>query len=283
DDHYLCIFGGIEPSGDHGIARVYNDTHLLDLTSFAWRKLETAGCRPPARFGHTATHLPGQSGKLLILGGRDHLGTHGDDGHHRDLTGLHILDMERRVWQEQTYSGAPPRQAFYHSACLLDDQTLLIVGGGREQQDSVPLYLLDLEFWTWTRPSVAGPQPLPRIGHAAAAAGGRVYLFGGMVRRGEATVVDKAVYVLESSQLVPDREEVERATAPLPSAKDCKSDKCKSAVDRTAKEIEEGVSTPTCSKLAVCIDEQLPATPTPGVSPSCSKTVANDVDPSMLR
>eukprot|EP00428_Durinskia_dybowskii_P017860 CAMPEP_0170215720 /NCGR_PEP_ID=MMETSP0116_2-20130129/7499_1 /TAXON_ID=400756 /ORGANISM="Durinskia baltica, Strain CSIRO CS-38" /LENGTH=146 /DNA_ID=CAMNT_0010466301 /DNA_START=44 /DNA_END=481 /DNA_ORIENTATION=+ len=73
-DRHLCIFGGIEPTGEPKVARIYNDTHLLDLQTFSWRKLEVAGRRPPARFGHTATNLPGSSSRLLVIGGRDHLG-----------------------------------------------------------------------------------------------------------------------------------------------------------------------------------------------------------------
>jgi len=180
------------------------------------------GRRPPARFGHTATNLPGSSGKLLVVGGRDHL-----HGGAREaplwgaFTGLHILDTERRSWTQQSFSGTPPAQAFYHSACVLDDHTVLFLESGTGTADSslggalpdaVPLHLLDLESWRWSRPRPAGVGPAPRVGHAAAAAGSRVYLFGGVVRRGGQAVVDKAVYVLEAPQKqrsdVEDKEEV---------------------------------------------------------------------------
>jgi len=205
-DRHLCVFGGIEPTGEQRTARVYGDAHLLDLQSFAWRKLEVGGRRPPARFGHSATNLPGSSGKLLVVGGRDHLGGAGvGSGLGGGFTGLHILDTERRLWAQQPFTGCPPAQAFYHSACVLDDQTILFLtsgagAAGSDAADAVPLHLLDLESWRWSSPRAAGVCPAPRVGHAATVAGGRVYLFGGVVRRGRQAAVDKAVYVLETSQ-----------------------------------------------------------------------------------
>lgn len=217
-DRHLCVFGGIEPTGEQRTARVYGDAHLLDLQSYAWRKLDVGGRRPPARFGHSATNLPGSFGKLLVVGGRDHLhGGCADPTLCNGFTGLHILDTERRAWTQQSFSGTPPAQAFYHSACILDEQTLLVLASGSGKHrgaggargasgavpdgaaDVLPLHLLDLESWRWSQPRASGVGPAPRVGHAAAAAGGRVYIFGGLVRRGGQNAVDKGVYVLETT------------------------------------------------------------------------------------
>lgn len=52
----------------------------------------------------------------------------------------------------------------------------------------VELFLLDLEKWLWSQPSVQGA-PAARLGMAAASLGTgserRVYLFGGVVLRGD--------------------------------------------------------------------------------------------------
>lgn len=197
-DRHLCVFGGIEPTGEQRVARIYNDANLLDLQSFAWRKLEVGGHRPPARFGHTATTLPGNSGKLLVVGGRDHLGVCPDPGLSGGFTGLHVLDTERRTWQQQSFSGSPPSQAFYHTACLVDDSTVLVITSGGANAEALALHLLDLESWTWSSPRVSGPGPAPRIGHTALLAGSRVYSFGGVVMRDGHAAVDKSVYVLET-------------------------------------------------------------------------------------
>lgn len=199
-DRHLCIFGGIEPTGEQRVARIYNDATLLDLQTFSWRKLEVGGHRPPARFGHSATTLPGNSGKLLVVGGRDHLGGSPDPGLSGGFTGLHVLDTERRTWQQQSFSGSPPSQAFYHSACVVDDSTILFITSGASNAETQPLHLLDLESWTWSSPRVSGSGPAPRIGHTALLAGSRVYSFGGVVMRDGHSTVDKSVYVLETKR-----------------------------------------------------------------------------------
>lgn len=218
NDRYLCVFGGIEPTGEQRVARVYNDAHLLDLESFSWRKLEVSGRRPPARFGHSATNLPGSLSRLLVIGGRDTLSDPAAGG----LTGLHILDTERRTWTQQTYSGSPPQRAFYHTATVLDDCTLLVCASGSrlDSQDMVPLHLLDLDAWRWSTPRASGAGPAPRIGHTATSVGSRVYIFGGAVRRGGQASIDKSVHVLELSTPQPRVEEVNVSAvakaAPLP-------------------------------------------------------------------
>lgn len=200
-DRQLCIFGGIEPTREQRVARVYSDAHLLDLQSFSWRKLEVVGHRPPARFGHTATNLPGNPSKLLVVGGRDHLGGVPDPSFCGSLSGLHILDTDRRAWVQQPYSGTPPTQAFYHSACVVDDSTILYMASWDAGAVSVPLHVLDLEAWRWSTPKATGPQPAPRIGHTATRVGNRVYVFGGVVRQSSQNFVDKSVYVLDASLL----------------------------------------------------------------------------------
>lgn len=200
EDRQLCIFGGIEPTGQQRVARVYSDAHFLDVQSFTWRKLDVVGHRPPARFGHTTTNLPGNPGKLLVVGGRDHVGSVPDLSFVGSLSGLHLLDTVKRAWLQQPYSGTPPAQAFYHSACVVNDETLLLLASGGAGSPTIPLHLLNLEAWHWTAVAVSGQGPAPRIGHSATSVGGRVYVFGGLVRQHGQKFVDKNVYVLDASQ-----------------------------------------------------------------------------------
>eukprot|EP00913_Durusdinium_trenchii_P023129 g21711.t1 len=195
----LCVYGGIELM-EQCNGRVCNDAHLLDTKSWTWKKLDCAGTIPAARFGHTATKLspPGPPG-LLIIGGRDQMTSSRDFVH--DHSGLHILDTSKRSWSEQGFTGKPPEKVFGHFACTWTARSLLLVTGeASEKRDTqgVELFFLDLEKWIWSQPVVAGLLPCSRLGHAVAAADERVYLFGGLILRGDQPAVDKTIYMLQT-------------------------------------------------------------------------------------
>ena len=117
-----------------------------------------------------------------------------------DHSGLHLLDTSKRAWSEQNFRGSPPEKVFGHFACIWNPQTLLLLSGEAERQGTpaVELFLLDLETWTWSQPAVQGFLPSSRLGHAVAAVDERVYLFGGLILRGDQLGVDKTIYVLQS-------------------------------------------------------------------------------------
>lgn len=201
----LCVYGGIELM-EQGNGRVCNDAYLLDTESWAWQKLDCTGIIPPARFGHTATQLPDAS--LLVVGGRDQMTSCRDLV--RDHSGLHVLDVEKHAWSEQTFTGTPPEKVFGHAACLWTPRSLLLVSGEANDKPQAPggveLFILDLEKWCWSHPLVQGAAPACRLGMGGAAFGclgeavneRRLYLFGGVVLRGEQVMVDRTVYMLET-------------------------------------------------------------------------------------
>eukprot|EP00438_Fugacium_kawagutii_P020267 Skav228745 [mRNA] locus=scaffold4149:25590:30465:- [translate_table: standard] len=159
---------------------------------------------PPARFGHTATQLPSGSNELLIVGGRDQMNScrdlvrnvaHGGFGDH---SGLHILDVAGQAWSERTFSGTPPEKA--GMAVITSLAPFPREANDKHHNPGVELFLLDLEKWLWSQPAVQGA-PAARLGMAAARSGTserRVYLFGGVVLRGDQVMVDKTVYMLET-------------------------------------------------------------------------------------
>lgn len=203
----LCIFGGIELM-EQGNGRVCNDAYILELESWSWKKLDCTGIIPPARFGHTATQLLTSDGQptqqLLIVGGRDQMTSCRDLV--RDHSGLHILNVADRSWSEQAFSGIPPEKVMGHFACIWNPRTLLLLSGEAEASAGVELFLLDLEKWSWSQPQVQGSPPCARLGMAAAGTAtgtgvdARVYVFGGVVLRGDQVMVDKTVYMLETME-----------------------------------------------------------------------------------
>ena len=127
-----------------------------------------------------------------------------------DHTGLHLLDLSKQSWSEQAFSGRCPQKAFGHFACIWNERNLLLLSGEAEgKEPHVELFLLDLDSFSWSRPVVQGLPPCARLGHAVAVVDERLYLFGGLVLRGEEAVLDKTVYVLESSELKEEKEENE--------------------------------------------------------------------------
>lgn len=202
-NRYLCVFGGVEPTGEPKVARIHSEVFYLDLESYAWRQQEVGGRRLPARFGHTSTNLPTNINKLLVLGGRDTL----VESYAVSLNDVQILDTDRRVWLQQPYHGSPPEKMFYHTATVFDERILLVVGSG-VKLDTVPVHVLDLETWHWNAPAVSGRGPSPRICHTVAAMGNKLYLFGGVSRQTHVAAdkqlqdvfaVDKQLYTLEYS------------------------------------------------------------------------------------
>lgn len=132
-----------------------------------------------------------------------------------DHSGLHLLDLSKQSWSEQPFSGRCPQKAFGHFACIWNERSLLLLSGEAEGKEAqVELFLLDLESFSWSRPVVQGLPPCARLGHAVAVVDDRLYLFGGLTLRGEDAVLDKTVYVLESSLKVKEeaKEENEEET-----------------------------------------------------------------------
>jgi len=66
DDGSIVIFGGWDANGQHRSTKV---CHVLDSSTWAWRKVTPDGQHPVECAGHTFTALP-DVGQCLVFGGQ---------------------------------------------------------------------------------------------------------------------------------------------------------------------------------------------------------------------
>jgi len=121
-----------------------------------------------AHVGHSAVHA-GTS--MAIFGGY---------GHRQYWNELVLLDTGTMTWMRPHTSGVAPHPCVLHSAVVVRD-LMVVYGGALDEKPLDQLVALDLVELRWSRLGYAwgGLRPLPRFGHAAAAIGSRIFVFGG--------------------------------------------------------------------------------------------------------
>ena len=121
-----------------------------------------------AHVGHSAVHA-GTS--MAVFGGY---------GHRQYWNELVLLDTGTMTWMRPHTSGHAPHPCVLHSAVVVRD-LMVVYGGALDEKPLDQLVALDLVELRWSRLGYAwgGLRPLPRFGHAAAAIGSRIFVFGG--------------------------------------------------------------------------------------------------------
>eukprot|EP00051_Salpingoeca_urceolata_P008483 m.106387 g.106387 ORF g.106387 m.106387 type:complete len:548 (-) comp15773_c0_seq1:74-1717(-) len=136
DGNTLVIFGGWDSP------TCFNDTYLLDLSTFEFSKLQPTGQAPSPRSWHVACVLPKHLGeqRLLVYGGYD-----GEDA----LSDAFVLDLKANSWHKvRTPLFPAPRAGL---AGFVDPRTESVAfwGGGDNEgnffQDLLQLRIDDLE------------------------------------------------------------------------------------------------------------------------------------------
>ncbi|KAL4430939.1 hypothetical protein ABPG75_006195 [Micractinium tetrahymenae] len=139
-----------------------------------WVELPAIGDVPDARSSHSITAV----GDVLYLWGGEHaprvpIGTD-----------VHAYDLKERAWRKLKTTGTPPSLRIAHAAAALGQH--IYIFGGRSGIDIGEGSLSDLHRFdtaasAWSEVALAPGSPAPpaRSYHAMAAAGGKLYLFGG--------------------------------------------------------------------------------------------------------
>ncbi|KAL6761433.1 hypothetical protein V8C86DRAFT_3131553 [Haematococcus lacustris] len=123
------------------------------------------------RSGHTLT----QVGSMLIVFG----GTLMKDS--STTNDVYWMTMDRMEWHLQPCKGDKPPPRYNHCAVFDMENNRLIVFGGRtaERKRLNDIYFLDLESFTWYRPSIEGTPPSPREQAVCTFWAGNMVIFGG--------------------------------------------------------------------------------------------------------
>ena len=135
--------------------------------------------RPMARSEHAITKI--DTNVVMIFGGWTQ-----DGRPHNDLW---TLDYQSLEWQEAATSGIQPRPRYRHT-CEVIGRRFFVLGGSDNGDDDASktrsknvfsgLSVLNLETMCWSHPSIAGPSPFPRSGHASTVVGTNfIAIFGG--------------------------------------------------------------------------------------------------------
>ncbi|KAG2491059.1 hypothetical protein HYH03_010505 [Edaphochlamys debaryana] len=123
------------------------------------------------RTGHTLTQI----GSMLLIFGGQLL----KDG--STTNDLFWMTMDRMEWHNQPCKGDKPPPRYNHAACYDEENNRLIIFGGRtaERKRLNDVAFLDLDTWTWYKPSTEGTAPSPREQAVATFWAGNLVLFGG--------------------------------------------------------------------------------------------------------
>lgn len=171
----VLVFGGYD-----GDKTWFDDTWALDVERGLWRQLAPRGgtAPPPARCSHGAV----MNGREMVVFG----GMGADSAHFNDVA---VFDVRSQRWERPDVIGTAPAERNSHTFTpIAGGAKALCFGGccGAERYFN-DVHVLDLANFTWSQPAVAAAQdgvstvPRPRMGHAAAAFGSRLYVFGGLV------------------------------------------------------------------------------------------------------
>ena len=98
-------------------------------------------------------------------------------------TDVYVYNVERSSWYSPKVSGAPPAPRRNHAACSFGHKLFILGGRLLEGRNSLGLDLHVLtmqgERFVWSSPVVAGQTPRERFLFTAAAARGRIFVYGG--------------------------------------------------------------------------------------------------------
>jgi N-acetylneuraminic acid mutarotase len=125
-----------------GNGREYlNDLHALNVSTYEWRRVETAGNPPQQRANHSSAVLEyNNQCELFIFGGWN--GT-------ERLNDIYILDTESNTWTEPRVGGIKPHPRAGMTLTALRGRLYLFGGSGTSSKCFDDLQILDRQDMVW--------------------------------------------------------------------------------------------------------------------------------------
>ncbi|KAM9207897.1 LOW QUALITY PROTEIN: multiple epidermal growth factor-like domains protein 8 [Leptosomus discolor] len=170
----VLLIGGYSP--ENGF-----NTKLLEFRgdTESWEVGQQAGTPPTGLYGHSAVYHEATDAVYVFGGHRFHVEAVAASPE------LYSLYCPNLTWSLLAPSqGRKPQPHFFHAAAVVGD-VMVVLGGRTETHDfssEVLLYQLRCNAWLLppdTEAAAVGEPMSPSVAHAAAAAGGRVYVSGG--------------------------------------------------------------------------------------------------------
>ncbi|XP_010224586.1 PREDICTED: F-box only protein 42 [Tinamus guttatus] len=155
----MYVFGGCTQSSCNA---AFNDLWRLDLNSKEWIRPLASGSYPSPKAGAT---LVVYKDLLVLFGGWTRPSPYPLHQPERFFDEIHTYSPSKNWWNCIVTTHGPPPMAG-HSSCVIEDKMIVFGGSLGSRQMSNDVWVLDLEQWAWSKPSISGPSPHPRGGQS---------------------------------------------------------------------------------------------------------------------
>uniref|UniRef100_A0A3P8XQF8 F-box domain-containing protein n=1 Tax=Esox lucius TaxID=8010 RepID=A0A3P8XQF8_ESOLU len=155
----MYVFGGCTQSSCNA---AFNDLWRLDLNSKEWIRPLASGSYPSPKAGAT---LVMYKDLLVLFGGWTRPSPYPLHQPERFFDEIHTYSPSKNWWNCIVTTHGPPPMAGHSSSII--GSTMVVFGGSLgARQMSNEVWVLDLEQWSWSKPTISGPSPHPRGGQS---------------------------------------------------------------------------------------------------------------------
>ncbi|XP_072282789.1 F-box only protein 42 [Pyxicephalus adspersus] len=155
----MYVFGGCTQSSCNA---AFNDLWRLDLNSKEWIRPLASGSYPSPKAGAT---LVVYKELLVLFGGWTRPSPYPLHQPERFFDEIHTYSPSKNWWNCIVTTHGPPPMAG-HSSCVVGDKMIVFGGSLGSRQMSNDVWVLDMEQWSWSKPTITGPCPHPRGGQS---------------------------------------------------------------------------------------------------------------------
>ncbi|KAL4658521.1 F-box only protein 42-like [Arapaima gigas] len=155
----MYVFGGCTQSSCNA---AFNDLWRLDLNSKEWIRPLASGSYPSPKAGAT---LVMHKDLLVLFGGWTRPSPYPLHQPERFFDEIHTYSPSKNWWNCVVTTHGPPPMAG-HSSSVIGSKMVVFGGSLGARQMSNEVWVLDLEHWCWSKPTISGPLPHPRGGQS---------------------------------------------------------------------------------------------------------------------
>ncbi|XP_055073329.2 F-box only protein 42 isoform X1 [Misgurnus anguillicaudatus] len=155
----MYVFGGCTQSSCNA---AFNDLWRLDLNSKEWIRPLASGSYPSPKAGAT---LVMYKDLLVLFGGWTRPSPYPLHQPERFFDEIHTYSPSKNWWNCIVTTQGPPPMAG-HSSSVIGSNMVVFGGSLGARQMSNEVWVLDLEQWSWSKPTISGASPHPRGGQS---------------------------------------------------------------------------------------------------------------------